>query len=187
MWQMVAHSDETTENYHITLPFASDLWNVSALLFWFSGSQLCCFGSHSLNSSALWTHSQQVRSKIFPSGVGGVHNRAKRRVNLGLPFIRCPETWLQVNENKYIHAGLMSHNNTTLLTLSQHTTHIGICWKILEKFAWFIRLATFDRWEISLSFWVSKISKMFKMAQKWISLHQITVKFSVYFHLRHTQ
>lgn len=40
-----------------------------------------------------------AKSQIFPSGVGGDQNRAKRRVNVGLTFIMLTETQLQMNRN----------------------------------------------------------------------------------------
>ncbi len=50
---------------------------------------------------------------IFFSGVGGDQTRAKRRVNIGLTFIRRPETCLQINDIVAVSASCKSRQLLT--------------------------------------------------------------------------
>ncbi len=82
---------EPTKNYHRALQFLAALLNILAsfgLLFWFCGLQFTVLVQH-----------LAAQNPIFLSEVGGDQNRAKRKVNIGLPFIRWPEARLQMTAN----------------------------------------------------------------------------------------
>lgn len=96
LWYTVARSDKRTANCHPTVQFPSHLCSVSvcfSLLFWLHGPQMHCFGSPLSSVSFIITagsYFQQkalinplkatrggiyrLKSRIFPSRVGGVQN-----------------------------------------------------------------------------------------------------------------
>lgn len=106
--------DEHAECYHelcTSLHFYREFQHLSnsvfsLQLFWFHSyisekklKKTLCTKRQTKLVTCWWAQwsSWQLKSHIFPSGVSGDKNRAKKRANIGLTFIRWTQTWLQMN------------------------------------------------------------------------------------------
>lgn len=76
---------------------STKLYSVSRSLFWFSGWHFYCFGSHSSHIVAY--HSRQLYQQHMKADRHGEPNTELKEVNIGLRFIRQPETPTNINYN----------------------------------------------------------------------------------------